>query len=173
MARFAMERNLVRSDLRGTLLAALAGVVAGFAAGVAIARVLARREAERMQESQDPEAVAGAVLAALGSDGALADRAIRAIRVVALAPGIVELAGTVASRAEAVRAAQLAREVPGVRTVLNRLVAPEELVPADEFRARVGYREHAPYGERGDGGDGGERGERGEGGEGDEGDGRR
>ncbi|MBI4512799.1 MAG: BON domain-containing protein, partial [Gemmatimonadetes bacterium] len=145
-----MERNPVGSDLRGTLLAALVGVVAGFAAGVAIARVLARREAERMQESQDPEAVAGAVLAALGSDGALADRAIR---VVALAPGIVELAGTVASRAEAVRAAQLAREVPGVRTILNRLVAPEELVPADEFRARVGYREHAPYGERGDGGE--------------------
>jgi hypothetical protein len=51
----------------------------------------------------------------------------RAVEVAALAPGIVELTGTVDSEEEAHRAVELAQRATGVRTVLNRIdVAPTE-----------------------------------------------
>ncbi len=45
----------------------------------------------------------------------------RAVEVAALAPGIVELTGTVDSEEEAHRAVELAQRAHGVRTVLNRI----------------------------------------------------
>lgn len=47
---------------------------------------------------------------------------LRAVDVGAISPGIIEVSGTVFSDAEAKRAVALANAVPGVRTVVNRLV---------------------------------------------------
>jgi hypothetical protein len=58
------------------------------------------------------------VLAVLEED---ADLSHRAIGVAAIAGGIIELTGRVATEEEAARAVGLAGEVAGVRTVLNRL----------------------------------------------------
>ena len=67
----------------------------------------------------------------------LADEVLgrRAIDIAAVGEGVIELTGWVRSGEEAARAAALARAVPGVEMVLNRITVrgPEEL--ADEADA--------------------------------------
>lgn len=128
-----------RSRFASVAAAGLAGALLGFLAGLGVAWLGASGSAAPLdpEEEADPQALKDAVLARLAADTELAQRPVQ---VSVLAPGIVELAGAVASRAEALRAARRARRVAGVRTVLNRLVAPEELVARDELRARMGSR---------------------------------
>jgi hypothetical protein len=126
-----------RSRFGTALGAALAGAAAGFLAGLGLAWVNARGLAEAPEEDTDPQALADAVRDRLTHDETLG---VRRLQVDALAPGIVELAGSVGSRAEALRAARLARRVAGVRTVLNRLVAPEELVATNDLEERTARR---------------------------------
>lgn len=130
-----------RSRVGTALAAGLAGVLVGFLAGLGIAWVNARGAGAQPEEDpEDPQALKEAVLARIAEDETL--RA-RRVQVAVLAPGIVELAGGVDSRAEALHAARVARGVTGVRTVLNRLVAPEELVGSDPLEERT-TRRRAP-----------------------------
>jgi len=92
------------------------GAVAGIAAGLALS-LRGRRgwpgvlgvEAARLEDR---------VREALETDEVLRNRGLE---IGVLAEGIVELTGTVRDEAEADRAVTLARRVPGIRTVLNRL----------------------------------------------------
>lgn len=126
-----------RSRLGTALTAGLAGAFVGFLAGLGLAWINARGLAGVPEEDPDPQALTDAVLERLAQDETLRGRRFQ---VAALAPGIVELAGSVGSRAEALRAARIARRVAGVRTVLNRLVAPEELLATDDLEQRTARR---------------------------------
>lgn len=126
-----------RSRFGTALGAGIAGALVGFLAGLGLSWVNARGLAEAPEEDTDPQARADAVRQKLAQDETLG---ARRLQVVALAPGIVELAGNVGSRAEALRAARIARRVAGVRTVLNRLVAPEELVATNDLEERTARR---------------------------------
>jgi gas vesicle protein len=103
---------------RKVLWALAVGATVGLAAGIVIAtrsgfwrrlRGEVDREAAEMEER---------IVELLSEDEVLSHRAVE---VSSLAPGIIELVGTVNSDAEAHRAVAAAQKVEGVRTVLNRL----------------------------------------------------
>jgi len=85
------------------------------------AAMLAACPGDRMSQSTteavDDSLIANKVTLALYSDKQVNGRGIR----VESAQGVVELTGTVASAAEAQRAAQIAQQVKGVKAVHNRL----------------------------------------------------
>lgn len=132
-----MSLSRSRSGLASAVTAGLAGALVGFVAGVGLAWWGGRLPGARAAADPDLQDLEASVLARLAADPELCRRPLQ---VAALARGILELSGEVASRAEAFRAARLARGVPGVRTVLNRLIAPEEMEPRDELRARTARR---------------------------------
>ncbi len=92
-----------------------AGVVAGIAAAVYLGRRAAR---EKAQLPPGLRALEDAVLDALKRDPVLRERGVD---VAAIAPGILELTGTVETEDEAHHAVAVVQSVSGVRTVLNRL----------------------------------------------------
>jgi hypothetical protein len=115
------------------------GLVAGFALGEWVGdlnRPRLRRIARRMQERDTapvlgPAAAARAALAALRADRTLEDLDLTAT---AVASGVVELRGWVPSRSLRTRAARVAVAVPGINSVINRILVHGEddrTLPAD------------------------------------------
>lgn len=109
-----------RKEKAGGALWILAG---GIALGLAAAFFLSVR-ARRKQYAvpSNLRRLEDAVIDALRHDQVLRSRAIE---VAAIAPGIIELTGTVESEADGHQAMAVAQGVTGVRTVLNRLDALE------------------------------------------------
>jgi gas vesicle protein len=108
-----------QSKLGRKILWALAvGAAVGLTAGIVIATrsgFWRRLRGEIDRESAEMEEK---IVELLSEDEVLSHRAIE---VASLAPGIIEIVGTVNSDAEAHRAVAAAQKVDGVRTVLNRL----------------------------------------------------
>jgi hypothetical protein len=105
-------------------------LVAGVAAGIAAAIYLRRRTVRnRAQIPPGLRALEDDVLDALRADRVLRDRGVD---VAAIAPGILELTGTVENEDEAHHAVAVVQSVGGVRTVLNRL----DLSSFDRLRRR-------------------------------------
>lgn len=104
------------AERKTNLLLLTAGATVGIAAGL----ILVRRgwRLRQVLPGLSLSILERQVREALRADGVLRRREIEAG---ALADGIVELSGTVRDDMEAQRAVALARRVPGVRTVLNRL----------------------------------------------------
>lgn len=111
--------------------AVVLGAVLGLGGGVALGR---RR---RMADRRAPRAgeLESALVRALLEDPDLSQRPIE---VCAIADGIVELTGLVATEEEADRAVDIARRVAGVRTVLNRLDSDALESHLAETRRRFG-----------------------------------
>ncbi|MEX2281547.1 MAG: BON domain-containing protein [Gemmatimonadota bacterium] len=105
-------------------------VVAGVAAGIAAAIYFRRRTVrDRAQIPPGLRKLEDAVLDALRADDVLRERGVD---VAAIAPGIMELTGTVENEEEAHHAVAIVQSVDGVRTVLNRL----DLTSHDRLRRR-------------------------------------
>lgn len=109
--------------LGALLLRGLKALAGGEAASVARARFRPGR-LRRPPEVRDALLrLEDAVLDAFADDGVLANRGID---VGAISEGIVELSGSVATRAEAAHAMAVAQRVAGVSTVVNRMDAEDE-----------------------------------------------
>jgi hypothetical protein len=114
-----------------------AGLLTGLAAGWAlsewaggVSRPRLQRMATRMRERErlprptlSPAAGARAVTAALRADAKLAEHALQAT---AFGPGTIELHGWVPNRPTRAHAERVARTVPGIGTVINRLLVRGE-----------------------------------------------
>ena len=149
----------------GTIVGVLVGALAGFAAGMFVAqRVggfsglterLRRRgagpsalagahdvaeddldeyEEDDLEPDQYDESLEERVLEAFRNDPVLSERAID---IGSIGDGIIELAGWVDSEEEAVHAVTIARGVPDVDTVVNRIAIGEEERRFDETARRV------------------------------------
>jgi hypothetical protein len=107
-------------------------LAAGFAVGLGTAIVLGVRGRQQRRREGRPDLwpLEDGVIDALRQDDLL--RA-RGIDVAAIAPGIIELTGSVQNQDEAHRAVDVAQGVDGVRTVVNRL----DLAESEQHRARV------------------------------------
>ena len=104
------------------------------------ARTVARRlqpaRLRRMEgEQADLTQLEDAVLDAFLADGVLSERGVD---IGAISPGIVELSGSVWTEEESDRAVQLARRIPGVNTVINRLDIEDEVRRLEQTRRRIG-----------------------------------
>lgn len=133
-----------QSKLGSTSMWALAiGASVGLAAGLVIAArsgLFSRMGGNRLNRVLS--AMEEQIVQLLSFDSILGQRAVE---VAALAPGIVELTGTVNSDEEAHRAVELAQRAHGVRTVLNRIdVAPLETRLAGNRRRFGGDGARAP-----------------------------
>ena len=144
-----MSRNRSESDRTTSfdLLAVAAGALAGMFAGYVwggqfgrmtahrVKRALKRRRRRRGRlrpgdwTDRDAENLVARTVDALRGNPVLARRPIR---VRALGPGLIELAGRVESAAEVQRAGQLAHRLAGVRDVINRLLVPGVDTPVAE-----------------------------------------
>jgi hypothetical protein len=114
-----------------------AGLVAGLATGWALSewaggvnRPRLQRMATRMRERErlprpalSPAAGARAVTAALRADAKLAEHSLRASP---FGPGAIELHGWVPNRPTRAHAERVARTVPGIESVINRLLVRGE-----------------------------------------------
>jgi hypothetical protein len=114
-----------------------AGLVTGLVAGLALSewvggvnRPRLRRVATRMRDREPPprptlSAAAGAraAVAALRADARLCELPLDAT---AVGPGAIELHGWVPSRAARAHAERVARTVPGIDSVINRLLVRGE-----------------------------------------------
>ncbi|HEU4587169.1 MAG TPA: BON domain-containing protein [Gemmatimonadales bacterium] len=114
-----------------------AGLLTGLAAGWALSewaggvnRPRLQRMATRIRERErvprpalTAAAGARAVTAALRADAKLAEHALRASPV---GPGAIELHGWVPNRATRAHAERVARSVPGIESVINRLLVRGE-----------------------------------------------
>ena len=110
--------------------------VLGVSAGVATGLWLWRRSVERVRYSPAgawPPGLAQEVAASLSRDAALSRRPID---VDSIAEGVIELSGSVRTRAEAERAVGVAQGSRGVYTVVNRLVVEAEEEHRRENRRR-------------------------------------
>jgi hypothetical protein len=126
------DRQLSGLEIVGwTTLGVLSGIVAGFGLSEWVGGVTRRRLA-RIVTKQPPRppprpltaaATARAACAALDADPALAELALEATPV---AVGVVELHGWVPSRAVRAYAGRVARAVPGIERVVNRLLVDGE-----------------------------------------------
>ena len=116
-----------------------AGVLAGFATVTVLALRARRRRGPGLAVSERLGDLENLVIKALRSDAVLRSRAID---VAAVAPGIVELTGSVESEDEAHHAVDVVQGIVVVRTVLNRLTV-------GEFERRLRRQRGA---DRGDGG---------------------
>jgi len=149
-----------RDESLGSAAAGLAiGALAGFAVGVVLAQKvggvsgLAERIRERLhrggaeereedlyeeedelEENEEYAALEERVLEAFRNDPVLSERAVD---IGAVSDGVIELTGWVNEEAEAEHAVTLARGVPGVDTVVNRLAVGEEEELLDENARRV------------------------------------
>lgn len=143
------------SSATGTVLGVLAGAVAGFAVGMLVAqkvggfsglrsKIRRRRgaatetmhgaydaEEEEFEDIEDDEfeaeeydeSLEERVLEAFRNDPVLAERAID---IGSISDGVIELAGWVEDEPEAQHAVTIARGVPGVDTVVNRIAIGDE-----------------------------------------------
>ncbi len=150
-----------RDESLGSAAAGLAiGALAGFAVGVVLAQKvggvsgLAARIRERLhrgdavedeaeeeyyeedelEENEEYAALEERVLEAFRNDPVLSERAVD---IGAVSDGVIELTGWVNEEEEAEHAVTLARGVPGVDTVVNRLAVGEEEELLDENARRV------------------------------------
>jgi hypothetical protein len=120
------------SDLRKDAWAVAIGAGVGLAAGLLMwnrGRIL-RKRAER-EEGSRLARMEDEVVDRLRADAYVSQRPIE---VAALADGIIELSGTVATEWESDRAAMVAQGAAGVRTVLNRLDVSSELERLERAR---------------------------------------
>ena len=85
-------------------------------------------------EQADLTQLEDAVLDAFLGDGVLSERGVD---IGAISPGIVELSGSVWTEDEAHRAVELARRIPGVDTVVNRLDIEGEARRLERTRRRL------------------------------------
>ena len=99
-----------------------AGVLAGFATATLFALRARRRRGPGLAVSERLGDLEKVVIKALRSDSILRSRGID---VAAVAPGIVELTGSVESEDEAHHAVDVVQGIAVVRTVLNRLTVGE------------------------------------------------
>lgn len=166
MARKRYRYRYHEESRRGTLFAIVAGALAGFAVGVVVVQRMGgikgvRNRLTRQRADRDSE-MYGAHGAEVGDyydvddeivdderDLELEDRVLeafrndptmseRAVDIGSVGPGIIELAGWVETDDEAEYAVTLARGVPGVDTVVNRLgIGEEEEQLADAARRRA------------------------------------
>ena len=149
----------------GTIVGVLVGALAGFAAGMFVAqrvggfsgltdRLRRRRggapafahphdvteddldeyEEDELESEDDDESLEVRVLEAFRNDPILAERAID---IGSIGDGIIELAGWVDSDEEAEHAVTIARGVPDVDTVVNRIAVGEEERQLEETARRV------------------------------------
>lgn len=125
------DRELSGVEIVGwTALGVVSGLVAGFALSEWVGGVNRRRLSamvtRRPREGPRPAtaaATARAACAALDADPSLAELALEATPISA---GVVELHGWVPSRAVRAYAGRVARGVPGVERVVNRLLVDGE-----------------------------------------------
>lgn len=126
------DRQLSGLEIVGwTTLGVLTGIVAGFGlsewvGGVnrrRLARIVARSPLRPPPGPLTAAATARAACAALDADPTLAELALEATPV---AIGVVELHGWVPSRAVRAYAGRVARAVPGIERVVNRLLVDGE-----------------------------------------------
>ena len=100
-----------------------------------VARRLQPARLRRMaREQADLTMLEDAVLDAFLADGVLSERGVD---IGAISPGIVEISGSVWTEEEADRAVSLARRIPGVETVVNRLDIESEARRLEETRRRL------------------------------------
>jgi len=99
--------------------AVVAGVAAGITALAYVTYSMVRRRTPAVAALKRLERM---VVKELRDDEILGRRGIE---VAAIAPGLIELSGTVRSEEEVHHAAEVVQTVPGVRTVLNRLDVAE------------------------------------------------
>ena len=144
----------------GTIVGVLVGALAGFAAGMLVAQRVGgfsgltsrlRRgaagagpdlEDESLEDYDEDEIESGdydesleeRVLEAFRNDPILSERAVD---IGSIGDGIIELAGTVDTEDEAQHAVTIARGVPDVDTVVNRLTIGEEEEQIEESVRRV------------------------------------
>ena len=110
--------------------------ILGVSAGVATGLWLWRRSTDRVRYAPAgawPPGLAEEVAASLRQDGELSRRPID---VDAIAEGVIELSGSVRTRAESERAVGVAQGSHGVYTVVNRLVVEDEEEHRRETRQR-------------------------------------
>ena len=126
------DRQLSGLEIFGwTALGVLTGLVAGFGLSEWVGGVSRRRLSSLVttrpprppQPALSAAATARAACAALDSDPALAELALEATPV---AIGVIELHGWVPSRAVRAYAGRVARAVPGIERVVNRLLVDGE-----------------------------------------------
>jgi hypothetical protein len=120
------DRQLSGLEIVGwTTLGVLSGIVAGFGLSEWIGAVTRRRLTRLVAKRplRAAAATARAACAALDADPALAELALEATPV---AVGVVELHGWVPSRAIRAYAGRVARGVPGIERVVNRLLVDGE-----------------------------------------------
>jgi hypothetical protein len=126
------DRQLSGLEIVGwTTLGVLAGIVAGFGlsewvGGVnrpRLGHLVAKRPPPPPRPLPSAAATARAACAALDADPTLAELALEATPV---AVGVVELHGWVPSRAVRAYAGRVARAVPGIERVVNRLLVDGE-----------------------------------------------
>lgn len=117
---FGFERSGSFQGRSSDLWTAAVGAGAGLIAGAAT-YLLTRRRTQAQSRAAGPS-TDREIASAISSDADLAGRGIAVGR---LGDGIVELSGTVDTEHEARRAVEIAQDVPGVRTVLNRLGVAE------------------------------------------------
>lgn len=127
-------------------LKVILGATAGVAAAIGIFIARRSRRPGLDEEREDTERTVRAELEGAGED-------YSDVRVTALAPGIVELTGSVETDALSRDAASRVQSVEGVRTVVNRLsVGEEEARLADTRERRESgapeLQEHQWYGQR-------------------------
>lgn len=153
-----------QSSSSGLILGAVAGAVAGLAAGILLAQrtggiagITARLRRERGapsgprrdyagedyeaaefmnlgEEEEEYESLEERVLTAFNNDPILSERAID---IGEIRDGVIELAGWVDTEEEADRAVTIARGVPDVATVVNRLNVGSEEELYDDAARRV------------------------------------
>ena len=133
--RHAAHERTTTLDLLAVAAGMGLGVLAGYVLGGQMGRVTAHRVKRALKRRRRRR---GALRPGDWTDddaGSLEARAVdalrgnpvlarRPIRVRALGPGLLELAGLVESHAEAQRAGQLVRRLAGVKDVINRLLVP-------------------------------------------------
>lgn len=155
------------SSSTGTVLGLIAGAVAGFAVGMYVAQrvggldgltsKLRRRgirrtdetlrgahaadedeftdyEEDELESDDFDEALEQRVLEAFRNDPILAERAVD---IGSIGEGVIELAGWVEDESEAKHAMTIARGVPGVDTVVNRIALGDEERRFEEAAKRV------------------------------------
>jgi hypothetical protein len=115
--------------MNGILRGRSLGLAWGFSLGAALVLYWAWRQMRPRDEFAGNRMLDPETIRTIAAGTLLADPSLRRydLQVRAIAPGILDLSGTVASSEQAERALACVRKAPGVRTVLNRLDVAAEL----------------------------------------------
>jgi len=105
------------------------GLVWGFTLGAGLALYWAWRQMRPRDEVAGNDMLEPETIRTIAAGALLADPSLRRydLKVRVIAPGILDLSGTVDTPDQAERALASVRKAPGVRTVLNRLDVVAEL----------------------------------------------